>query len=304
MTLDIYYIHRGKIPRYLLCSMENTRVFNPGARIFLLGDASHTTFKRLGVTLIPLNTLPHDDLDFFHASYRHTSGNPEEFERFCFARWFYLHEAVRANDSKIAIHLDSDCLIFDSADALGQRLLPESALCYFGPEGNPHLALFRPEGISGMVTTLRTLFQTEYYRDWAQMNWREMRRFFCDMAGLDFYVQQYPGAVFDQIEWPDAIVEQTMSVAHGFDLWPGRKKLKRVQWRIEQGKLVPYLSRVADGSQVRALALHYKGASKRYMRRFNQVSDFSLAQKIRTFLNNHLPPINRSAAFMKGANPT
>lgn len=304
MTPDIYYIHRGKIPRYLLCSMENTRVFNPDARIFLLGDASHPRFNRLGVTLIPFDTLPHEDLDFFQASYRHTSGNPEAFERFCFARWFYLHEAVRANGTEIAIHLDSDCLIFETADALAQRLLPEKALCYFGPDGNPHLALFRPEGISGMAATLRTLFQTEYYRDWAQMNWREMRRFFCDMAGLDYYVQQNPGAVFDQTEWPDAIVEQTMSVAHGYTLWPGRKKLKRVQWRIKHDKLVPYLSRTADSSQVRALALHYKGASKRYMRRFNKVSDFALAQKVRCFLNNHIPPINRSTVFKKGSNLT
>ncbi len=301
MTPDIYYIHRGKIPHYLLCSIENTRVFNPKTRIFLVGDASHSKFKRLGVSLISFNSLPQGDHDAFQATYRHTSGNPEAFERFCFARWFYLHEAVRINGSEVTLHLDSDCMIFESAEELMQRLLPEKAQCYFGPEGNPHLALFHREGISSLITTLLTLFKTDYFHQWSQSNWKEARRFFCDMAGLDYYSQQHLDVVNQQTQWEDAIVEQTMSMDHGFATWPGPKKLKRVQWRIEDDKLIPYLNRLSDGSYVRALALHYKGASKRYMRNFNRISDFYLSRKVRSYLNNHLPPINRSMAFSKSS---
>lgn len=291
-STDIYYIHCGPVPRYLLQSMENTRVFNPVARIFLIGDHSHAQFSRLGVTLVPISELPQNEIEAFQKSYKHTSGNPEGFERFCFTRWFLLKEAMLAWGSDTALHLDSDCMIFDTAQALTQRLLPQSALCYYGTSGNPHVALFRREGIAGLTATLSGLFDSELYHQWIKTNWRTERNFFCDMTGLYEHRRQHPEQINSQIVWDEVIIEQTMSETDGYERWPGPKKLKRVQWREEGGRLVPYLRELAGNRWIRALALHYKGASKRRMRRFNALSSSNLGRKLKTLVFNNIAPLN------------
>ncbi|MBN8419433.1 MAG: hypothetical protein J0L73_10990 [Verrucomicrobia bacterium] len=298
-STDIYYIHRGPIPRYLLQSMENTRVFNPVARIFLIGDHSHAQLSRLGVTLVPISELPQNEIEAFQKSYKHTSGNPEGFERFCFTRWFLLKEAMLVNNSSIVLHLDSDCMIFDTTQALTQRLLPASALCYYGSSGNPHVALFRKEGLVSLTKTLLTLFDSDLYHNWSKTNWLADRQYFCDMTGLIHHLRTHPAQVNSQITWNDAMLEQTMSEADGCELWPGPKKLKRVQWREKDGKLIPHLRNLAGNQWMRALALHYKGASKRRMRRFNTLASTHPGRLLKKFIYNHIPPVNLLSALKR-----
>ena len=297
LVTDIYYIHRGPVPRYLLCSMENTRVFNPGARIFLIGDHTHAQFDRLEVSLISIGDLPQSELEAFQKSYIHTSGNPEGFERFCFSRWFLLKEAMLACDTETALHLDSDCMIFDTAESLAERLLPPTALCYYGTSGNPHVAVFRKEGIAGLTATLSGLFDSELHRDWVKTDWLAARQYFCDMTGLGEHRRLHPEQVSSQMAWDDAILEQTMSEADGYERWPGPKKLKRVQWREEGGKLVPYLRYLTSNQWVRALALHYKGAAKRRMRKFNTLSSSGLKRRVNKWMFNNIAPINLLSGF-------
>lgn len=296
---DIYYIHRGPVPRYLLCSLENTRVFNPDARIFLIGDHTHAKFDRLEVTLVAIKDLPQGELEAFQKSYVHTSGNPEGFERFCFSRWFLLKEAMLACKSDTALHLDSDCMIFDTAQSLRHRLLPPTALCYYGISGNPHVALFRKEGIASLTATLSGLFDSELYRNWAKTNWLAEREYFCDMTGLCHHLRLHPGHINTQIVWDDAMLEQTMPETDGYERWPGPKKLKRVQWREEGGKLIPYLKNLTSNQWVRALALHYKGASKRRMRRFNALSSSLLGRNVKKLIFNNIAPINLLSALKR-----
>jgi hypothetical protein len=298
-STDIYYIHRGPVPRYLLYSMENTRVFNPAARIFLIGDHSHAQLSGLGVTLVPISELPQNEIEVFQKSYKHTSGNPEGFERFCFTRWFLLKEAMLVNNSDIVLHLDSDCMIFDTAQSLTQRLLPPPTLCYYGTSGNPHVALFRKEGLISLTATLLSLFDSDLFHNWTKTNWLADRQYFCDMTGLTHHLRTHPGVVNSKIVWDDAMVEQTMSEADGCGLWPGPKKMKRVQWRDEEGKLIPYLKILASNQQVRALALHYKGASKRRMRRFNSLSSSQFRRSLNKFIFNNIAPINVLSALKR-----
>lgn len=296
---DIYYIHRGPVPRYLLCSLENTRVFNPDARIFLIGDHTHAQFDRLEVTLVAIKDLPQDELEAFQKTYIHTSGNPEGFERFCFSRWFLLKEAMLACNSDTALHLDSDCMIFDTAKALTQRLLPPPALCYYGTSGNPHVAVFRNEGIDGLTATLSGLFDSELHRNWVKTDWLAERQYFCDMTGLGEHRRLHPKQILSEMAWDDAIVEQTMSEPNGYECWPGSKKLKRVQWREAGGKLIPYLRNLTTNQWVRALALHYKGSAKRRIRRFNSLSSSRLGRNVRKFIFNNIPPINLLSALKR-----
>ena len=131
---DIYYVHSGPIPRYLLCSLENTRVFNPDARIFLIGDHTHAQFDRLEVTLVPIKDLPQTELEVFQKSYVHTSGNPEGFERFCFSRWFLLKEAMLAFRIEAQLSKDQVLELYMNQIYLGSRAygFEAAAQTYFG----------------------------------------------------------------------------------------------------------------------------------------------------------------------------
>ena len=289
---DIYYVHRGPVPKYLIYSIENTRAFNPHARIFLIGDKISRAINRLGVNFIPFQDLPQDDHNEFQRSYIHTSVNPEPFERFCFSRWFYLNHAMAVNKSEIAIHLDSDCMIFDSVDSLVQRLLSPEFECYYGQGSAPHVAIFRKAGIANLIKTLLSLFNSDFYLDFSKSNWRELRHGFSDMAGLNYHHMQNSHEINSQIIWSDGIIEQTISVSHGFEIWPGAKSLKKVRWEFENGKLVPYLKDVAKQKWIRAFALHYKGSCKRRMKLFNRKGRPLPAQVLARYYFNHVPPIN------------
>jgi|GEM_PF-1799467 len=299
LATDIYYIHRGPVPRYLLFSMENTRVFNPRARIFLIGDHSHPKLDRLEIGLVNIQDLPQGELEAFQGSYVHTSGNPEGFERFCFSRWYLLKEAMQACGSDTALHLDSDCMIFDSAESLTKRLLPATFLCYYGITGNPHVALFRKEGIAGLTKTLSGLFDSELHSNWVKTDWLKNREYFCDMTGLCHHLRQNPDQLNSETVWDDAVLEQTMSSPDGYEVWPGPKKLKRVQWHEEGGKLIPHIKNLTTDQWVRALALHYKGASKRRMRRFNALSSSHPGRLLKKFIYNNIPPLNLLSALKR-----
>lgn len=287
---DLYYIHHGPIPSYLLYSMENSRVFNPTARIFLIGNNRNSALDRLDVTLIPFEELPQADHDAFLRSYIHTSSNPEPFERFCFSRWFYLNEAVKAVRSRFALHLDSDCMMFTDACTLPDRLLPERQQCYFGPGGAPQLALFTPEGIQSLTNLMKEVFNLQYYNDWVNSGHNLN---FCDMAVLDYHAKLNPAMVHQRIRWPDAIIDQTMSLSEGFEVWSGKKTLKQVTWIEENGHLVPMLKEQNTGKLISSLALHYKGSRKRYMRPFNRLHDKWFRLKVRRLWLNMAKPINR-----------
>ena len=241
---------------------------------------------------MPFQDLPQDDHNEFQKSYIHTSVNPEPFERFCFARWFYLNHAMEANNSEIAIHLDSDCMIFDRVESLVQRLLPSAFQCYYGQGSTPHVAIFRKAGIAGLIESLLSLFNSGFYLDFSKSNWRELRHGFSDMAGLNYHYMQHSNEINSQIIWPDGIIEETMSVSHGFEIWPGEKHLKKVRWEFENGRLVPYLKDLAKQKWIRAFALHYKGSCKRRMKPFNIQARPLLAQMLARHYFNQVPPIN------------
>lgn len=295
MTPDIYYIHQGPVPGYLRCTIENTRAFNPGARLCLITDqpvGSQAFLRHMKVDVILIQDLQSEQERSFQQRYRHTSGNPEAFERFCFARWFYLHEAVRRQQSAAALHLDSDCMLFEEAGLLAQRLLPDQHDCYIGKGRVPHLALFTPQSLEGLTHSLEGIFDTAFFRDWEKSSWLQERRYFCDIAGLSHYTATTQHQVHMPILWPDAMIEQTMSAASGFECWPGPKTLKRVHWRSHGHLLQPSLRKQQDQTLIRALALHYKGAAKRRMRPFNRPGEPPLLRRLRCHWLNTVPPLN------------
>jgi len=61
-----------------------------------------------------INTLQSDLIHNFHQHYKHISTNSQDYEIFCWLRWFYLLAYMEGENIAHAFYLDSDVLIFSS----------------------------------------------------------------------------------------------------------------------------------------------------------------------------------------------
>lgn len=102
MSQCIIFIHSG-YNDYLLHTIGITKHFNSATRIILLGDDLNKTIA---------NTL---GVDFYHYAdyaeeipYYHVSVNGRAYEKFCFDRWFIIHNFLVRHRLETFIHSDSD----------------------------------------------------------------------------------------------------------------------------------------------------------------------------------------------------
>lgn len=102
MSQCIIFIHSG-YNDYLIYTLGITKHFNKNIRIILLGDDLNKTIaNQLGI-------------DFFHYAdynedipYYHVSVNGRQYEKFCFERWFIIHNFLLKHNLETFIHSDSD----------------------------------------------------------------------------------------------------------------------------------------------------------------------------------------------------
>lgn len=112
--IPILFVHYGWSEELALV-LAQVRRTNPSAEIVLLTDS--TEHKLEGIECVPYQDL-FAGAEEFAKLYYHHSVYSEEFERFCFQRWFIIRDYMRARGLNSAIHLDSDVLVFsDLAEA-------------------------------------------------------------------------------------------------------------------------------------------------------------------------------------------
>jgi glycosyl transferase family 25 len=100
------FVHKGN-SNYLDSVFSITRKFNPTNRLILLGDNSNKlTAKKYKIEFYPIE-------DYIQPiPYYHFSTNEEEYEKFCFERWFVIKNFCLAHDVREFIHSDSDNAFF------------------------------------------------------------------------------------------------------------------------------------------------------------------------------------------------
>jgi hypothetical protein len=97
----IIFVHKGS-PEYLEYILKLTKNTNPG-RVILLGDESN---KDISVE----NNVEHHLVSDYNQTipYYHISVNSEQYEKFCFERWFVIKNFVIKHGITHFIHSDSD----------------------------------------------------------------------------------------------------------------------------------------------------------------------------------------------------
>jgi len=106
------FVHRGS-QDYLDNVLFITRFYSPTAQLILLGDETNKLIAEKH------NVDHHMITDYEEVvPYHHYSVNKEEYEKFCFQRWFIIKNFCIKNNIREIIHSDSDNAFFTDINTL------------------------------------------------------------------------------------------------------------------------------------------------------------------------------------------
>ncbi len=272
-NLTFLFYHYGPIPRYLRHAIEHVRIFNPRAEILLVTEsgAVETNISRLGVTTARMSDFPSLELEQFRADYRHISCFKEKFERFVLERWFVTETIRRRRPERIFVMLDSDVAVFDEASKLVGSL-PDCPICLASM--NPHFTFIRSSIEDFLCYIL------DFYRDEErikqsrvrQQNEKDSTQIFNqgEMQFLFDYLRDSENMRFYETDTPFGFVDCNIHLPQGFEhMQLPRRPRKKVFWKREQGKLLPYFRK--NGELKKAFIIHFQGPGKRVFFRFNRM---------------------------------
>jgi len=271
--LTFLFYHYGKLPRYLHNAIEHVRVFNPEAEILLITEDAEDVSALEPFRIVHRRTseLPSPELDLFRARYQHISCFKEKYERFVLERWFMTETLRQQRPERTYIMQDSDVAVFGNAEDL-MSLLPDCPISMSGP--NPHFTFIR----SSIDEFLR--FILDYYADEERL--AAARRLFEERRNSDnIYNLGEMTLLFEFLEksefmrmfdtdTPHGYVDTNLHMPERFDFMQLRRRpRKKVLWKIEQGRTVPYF--LENGRSRRAFLVHFQGPGKRVFYRFNRL---------------------------------
>ena len=271
--LTFLLFHYGGIPRYLRNALEHIRVFNPQAEICLVTEANEdlSSLAHLGILHLCIDDLPSPELDLFKERYRHISCFKEKYERFVLERWFMTETLRRQRPDRTYIMQDSDVGVFGDASQL-LPLLPDCPIAMSGP--NPHFTFIR-----GSVDEFLQ-FILDYYADEERLaaaqrlfeERRESERIYNlgEMTLLFEFLEASTSMQMFDTDTPHGYVDTNLHMTEDFDFMQLRRRpRKKVQWRNENGRIIPYFMR--GGEPKRAFLVHFQGPGKRVFYRFNKL---------------------------------
>ena len=277
----IFYFHSRQLPPYLLAGLENARVFNPDARIFLVVDEVRKDLSHLGVEVCLMSDLETEMLREFRRRYVHIASVSIEYLRPVFERFFFYRELMRREGISQGLCLDSDYMVFHDIGALAQYAPPGADLSVIS---SPWVF------IQGSLDTFLD-YVLERYLDQEMLDAYRKR---CEAAmaagamdNLDemqflawaLDVPAPRGTIVNQFptDLPEGHVDHcifgTGSEAMPLQTVPTRRHgpRKRVFWYAQDDVVRPYFRAQSDGHLVPAIGIHFQNGAKRKMHRFNRL---------------------------------
>lgn len=109
------FVHKGR-HTYLDQVFQISRKFNPTLRMILLGDDTNRLIAaKHGVEHHPILSYSQS------IPYYHYSTNSEDYEKFCFERWFVINNFVKAQGISSFVHSDSDNAFYTDISTLSYK---------------------------------------------------------------------------------------------------------------------------------------------------------------------------------------
>lgn len=292
--LPYVFFHRGKLPKYLIYSLRQCRVHAGEGLIYIVTDQHHPIFGQLNIICVSFDSLESERHQQFSSNYKHFSSNDPAYEKFCFSRWFYLSKLMQKEGFHQCIHLDSDCLVFAPSSTIFDKF--SSRPITVGRDGFPHCCIVKTS-LDPWLSYIESYFEDALFEKWKSMkntfvsngsSWT-----LSDMNLFRHYVNEKPEEASTAPTDKAGLIECNMNESEGYELWPGRKSLKRIFWQVEESKLIPYVKNLNDDKYYRCYALHFKGGAKRRMNRYQRKANCpECILRTQASWYNVIPPIN------------
>jgi hypothetical protein len=280
----IVFFHCGPLPRYLLAAMESARVFNPDSPLILVTDEKND-ISLPGVEAVSLQDTSHPDLPRFRSVYRHIASTNEEYERRCFERWFHIDQLIKDRNLSRVAYLDSDCLLFSSADELF-RFMPESTICA-SRRGGPACTLIQGS-LQPFLDLILEKFGDEDYLLGKEQLLQQARNSgamsnLTDMDLIELFTIAHEGGHVYPNNLPIGHIDHCLNLPDGMEFLEIRhrkRKRKKIFWARQGELLTPYFRDVESGRKIPALAIHFQSGAKRLIRRFNRVDGKNILPQV------------------------
>jgi hypothetical protein len=274
----IVFIHKGN-KWYLPYALYQAKNASPNSDIVLLGDS----FKYKEIQGIHLDNLQGRDLIQFKNDYCHMSTNTEQFELFCWQRWFYLFNYMQKYRVHSVLHLDSDVLLYSSISDIKQAYSDVTWECGFSvptQNKNPfewaasgHISYWTIDSLGDFCRLIVESFQNhEYLELYSKIwNWHLTQKKpggVSDMTALYLFWEANTNRIINMAKSNRAnTFDHNINMAsnHWTDQYVTEFGIKKIKFINRQ----PFILRDSEGEQLdRVHALHFQGGAKKYIRQF------------------------------------
>jgi hypothetical protein len=265
--------HFGEIPYYLVHAIEHARIFNPDSEIILITDSIKETsiVDRFNVIKHDIKEFQSNRIALLTKTYRNISSYDEKYERFCFQRWFVAEEIRKSAPERTYVLVDSDVAIFGNIHSI-QSYLPDCPISLSGC--SPHFSFIRGS-IAGFLDYILEFYSNAQTVDEAVKRHRENLNTkneynLTDNSFLPAYMQISRDVQNYRLESPQGFIDTNIHAPQDLDyLQLRRRPRKKLFWRVEDGRAIPYFKRGEEF--MKAFILHFQGPGKRVFHRFNSI---------------------------------
>jgi hypothetical protein len=271
--ITFLFYHYGKIPGYLKRAIEHVRIFNPLAEIYLVTDGIRdiSGLHEFNICHFQIDEFNSQNLSLFRKIYQHVSCFDEKFERFVLERWFVTEIIRRKRPERIYIMQDSDVAAFGDLSQI-IPILPNNPICL--SSCNPHFTFIRGDISEFLGYILGTYLDDQKVADAKSrfLSQEKPEQLFTlgEMQFMFEYLALNKGMRMYNTDTLIGYVDCNIHIPEAFEFLQLRRRTrKKVFWRMEGGRTIPYFKK--GDEFVRAFILHFQGPGKRVFRRFNSL---------------------------------
>lgn len=266
--IPVVFIHKGGVKNdsgYLRHALQLASRRN--SEVVLIGDSNDLPHIPIG------DYLPRGEE--FTQLYQHMNTNPEEFELFCFQRWFVLLEFMERENVDTCLHLDSDVLLF--ADAQEEWAGYQQYAFTLSSGHCAHTSFFTKPGLSAFCDYLLESYSAmsplnkQLTRIHAEMVEQQLPGGICDMTLFQLFKDRGAWPIGEMTEVVDGKTwDHNMRVNHGYRMleWHDEDLVDEQLKDIRFAGGVPHAWLTDQKRWIRFNSLHFQGHAKRLVGKY------------------------------------
>ena len=273
--IPVIFTHFNQQPSYLKFALEFAASFND--KVILIGDESNKFFWKNHWNTTPIES---DNYQHFQENYVHMSTNSQQFEIFCFKRFFYLEKWMKVNDVKQAFLLDSDIMTFSNYTTELSPILEEDYIASLMTGGNqdnfywvssPHFSYWTLDALKDFTSFCMMAYSDKDIRDKLEKKFQwhvdnNKPGGICDMTLLYLWSKGNPKVATLTKVMNNRTLDHNINVSTNF--FDNEYKMQFGFKKIIFKNGIPYGFNRFSNQEIRFLCIHCQGSSKGLMRFF------------------------------------